>query len=193
VFYNNSPRLIFKGDVMKALAISAVILFTLAGCSSNQTKQVATDAPTQPVETPSTTQEAPSASTNQTASESVVGNPLTDPANILSKRSVYFDFDQYSIKNDYKDLIEAHAKYLAANSNAKVTLEGNADERGTREYNLALGQKRATAVKQMLNLLGANDSQIETVSYGKEKPVSTGSDESSWGLNRRVDIRYLEE
>jgi peptidoglycan-associated lipoprotein len=178
---------------MRALAISAILLLTLVGCSGNQTKPVAMDKPAQPVETPSVTQETPAASTNQTSSQNVAGNPLTDPANILSKRSVYFDFDQYRIKTVYKDIIEAHAKYLVSNSNAKVTLEGNADERGTREYNLALGQKRAASVKQMLNLLGVNDSQIETVSYGEEKPVSTGSDEYSLSLNRRVDIRYLGE
>jgi peptidoglycan-associated lipoprotein len=197
VFYNTTLRPIFQGDVMRALAISAILLLTLVGCSGNKTKPTASpeamDTSAQTADTSSATQEAPAASTSEASTSNVSGNPLTDPANILSHRKVYFDFDDYSIKAYYKDLIEAHAKYLVNNPSAKVTLEGHADERGTREYNLALGQKRATAVKQMMNLLGANDSQIETVSYGEEKPASAGTGEYSWSLNRRVEIRYLGE
>jgi peptidoglycan-associated lipoprotein len=118
------------------------------------------------------------------------GNPLKDPRSPLSKRSVYFDFDSYVVKDEYKPLIEAHAKYLQSNRNAKMTIQGNADERGSREYNIALGQRRADTVKRMMLLLGATDVQVETVSFGKEKPKSEGHDESAWAENRRDDIVY---
>jgi peptidoglycan-associated lipoprotein len=117
-------------------------------------------------------------------------NPLKDPANILSKRSVYFDFDAYAIKDDYKSLLEAHAKYLQANRGAHMTVEGNTDERGSREYNIALGQRRADAAKRMMMLFGATDAQIDTVSFGKEKPKNPGHDESAWVENRRDDLVY---
>jgi peptidoglycan-associated lipoprotein len=117
-------------------------------------------------------------------------DPLTDPASPLAKRSVYFDFDSFVVKPEFQSLVEAHGKYLSTHPNRRVVIEGNADERGSREYNLALGQKRAEAVKSRLRLLGVAESQIETVSFGEEKPVATGSDEASWALNRRADLNY---
>jgi peptidoglycan-associated lipoprotein len=115
-------------------------------------------------------------------------SPLKDPNNILSKRNIYFDYDSDAIKAEYRPLIEAHAKYLLANANAKMIVQGNTDERGTREYNLSLGQRRSVAVKQALNLLGVKDSQIETVSYGEEKAAQNCADEACFGQNRRADI-----
>jgi peptidoglycan-associated lipoprotein len=121
-------------------------------------------------------------------------NPiLTDPNNILSKRSVYFDYDSFAVKNEYRATVQAHAQYLRDNAAAKVLLQGNADERGSREYNLALGQKRADSVRSAMTLSGAKDSQIEAVSLGEEKPRATGHDEASWTENRRTDIRYQGE
>ncbi len=120
-------------------------------------------------------------------------NPLKDPNNVLSKRNIYFDYDSDSIKAEYKPLIEAHAKYLLANSSAKVILQGNTDERGTREYNLSLGQRRSVAVKKSLNLLGVQDKQIETVSFGEEKAAQNCADEACFQGNRRVDIAYENE
>jgi peptidoglycan-associated lipoprotein len=117
-------------------------------------------------------------------------NPLTDPNNILSRRSVYFDFDSYVVKDEYKSLVVAHAQYLRDNSNAKAMVQGNTDERGSREYNLALGQRRSDAVKYVMTLSGARESQVESVSLGEEKPRATGHDEASWAENRRADIRY---
>ena len=117
-------------------------------------------------------------------------DPFTDPNNPLSKKSVYFDFDSFVVKSEYQPVIEAHGKYLAANTGRQINVEGNTDERGGREYNLALGQKRAEAVKQRLLLMGARDGQIETVSFGKEKPRATGSTEEAWAQNRRADIVY---
>lgn len=120
-------------------------------------------------------------------------NPLKDPNNILSKRNVYFDFDSDAVKTEYRPLLEAHAKYLLANASAKVILQGNADARGTREYNLSLGQRRSVAVKKSLNLLGVQDAQIETVSYGEEKADENCADESCYKTSRRVDIVYENE
>lgn len=120
-------------------------------------------------------------------------NPLTDPKNILSKRSIYFDFDSYVVKDEFKSLMVAHANYLRSNAGARTLLQGNTDERGSREYNLALGQRRADAVKYAMTLSGAKEAQIESVSLGEEKPRATGHDEASWAENRRVDIRYQGE
>ena len=117
-------------------------------------------------------------------------SPLTDPTNILSKRSIYFEFDLYDVKDEFKPLIEAHAKYLRDNASAKMLVQGNTDERGGREYNLALGQRRADAVKKMLMLLGAREAQVESVSLGEEKPRAQGSGEESLAQNRRSDILY---
>jgi peptidoglycan-associated lipoprotein len=114
-------------------------------------------------------------------------NPLKDPNNILSKRNIYFDYDSDAVKAEYRSIIDAHAKYMLANANAKMILQGNTDERGTREYNLSLGQRRAVAVKKALNLSGVKDSQIETVSYGEEKSTQNCNGDSC-DKDRRVDI-----
>ena len=120
-------------------------------------------------------------------------NPLKDPSNILSKRNIYFDFDSDAVKAEFRPMIEAHAKYLTAHAAAKVVLQGNTDERGTREYNLSLGQRRSVAVKKALNLLGVQDKQIETVSFGEEKATEACADEACSKTNRRVDIVYENE
>jgi len=120
-------------------------------------------------------------------------SPLKDPSNILSKRSIYYDFDKYEIKDEYKPLVEAHARYLREHTDAKMLIQGNTDERGSREYNIALGQRRAESLKRMLVLLGARESQIESVSLGEEKPRSEGHDEPAWAQNRRSDILYAGE
>lgn len=117
-------------------------------------------------------------------------DPLNDPKGILAKRSVYFDYDSYTVKDEFKPVVEAHAKYLAANKGRRIIIQGNTDDRGGREYNLALGQKRAEAVRRALALLGVSDAQMEAVSLGKEKPKATGSDEAAWAENRRADIVY---
>lgn len=122
--------------------------------------------------------------------ETASTDPLNDPKGVLAKRSVYFDFDSYVVKNEFKPVVEAHSKYLSANKGRKVVIQGNTDERGGREYNLALGQKRAEAVRKSMALLGVSDAQLEAVSFGKEKPKALGSDEASWAENRRSDIVY---
>lgn len=117
-------------------------------------------------------------------------NPLKDPNNILSKRNIYFDYDSDAVKAEYRPIIEAHAKYLLAHADAKMIVQGNTDERGTREYNLSLGQRRSVAVKKALNLLGVNDGQIETVSYGEEKVTANCADDACFAQNRHADIVY---
>ena len=114
-------------------------------------------------------------------------NPLKDPSNILSKRNIYFDFNSDAVKAEYRPIVEAHAKYMLAHPDAKMIVQGNTDEKGTREYNLSLGQRRAVAVKQALNLLGVKDGQIETVSYGEEKATQNCSG-AACDKDRRADI-----
>ena len=109
---------------------------------------------------------------------------------LSQKKSVYFDFDNYEIKKDYAALLEMHAKFLVANPGVSIKVEGNADERGGAEYNLALGQKRADAVTKALLLYGVNAKQVESISWGKEKPKATGHDEAAWAQTRRGDLVY---
>ena len=113
---------------------------------------------------------------------------LAGPANTV--KTIYFDFDSYVLKPEFQSVIEAHARDLTADTSRKIAIEGHTDERGGREYNLALGQKRAEAVRRALGLSGVTDSQVEAVSFGKEKPAASGFDESSAAKNRRAEIRY---
>ncbi len=122
--------------------------------------------------------------------EGFQGSALDDPDSPLSVRVIYFEYDSSEVSADYRPAIEAHAAYLAANPDVIVTLEGHADERGSREYNLALGDRRAEVVRRQLILLGASAGQNRTVSYGEERPIGLGHDESSWQQNRRVEIIY---
>jgi peptidoglycan-associated lipoprotein len=124
------------------------------------------------------------------AAAAVKADPLNDPASPLAKRSVYFPFDVDAIQPDDKATIQAHGKYLSEHADVKIRVEGNADERGSSEYNLALGQRRANNTKKALMLSGAKANQIETVSFGEEKPKALGHDEASWAQNRRADINY---
>jgi peptidoglycan-associated lipoprotein len=121
------------------------------------------------------------------------GDPRKDPASPLSKRSVYFDFDSFVVKDEFRPALEAHAAYLLSRRDAKVVLQGNTDERGSREYNLALGQKRAEAVRKVLLVLGVPDGQLEAVSFGEEKPRNEAATEEAFAENRRVDVVYADE
>jgi peptidoglycan-associated lipoprotein len=130
------------------------------------------------------------AAVDVTAGRKDPASALKDPASILSKRQIFFDYDKYDVKDEYRPLIEAHAKYLRENPNAKMLIQGNADERGSREYNVALGQRRSDNVKKMLILLGARDSQLESVSLGEEKPACNEHNEECWAKNRRGEMLY---
>jgi peptidoglycan-associated lipoprotein len=120
-------------------------------------------------------------------------DPRKDPASPLSKRSIYFDYDSNVVKDDYRPVIEAHAAYLLAHKDARVILQGNTDDRGSREYNLALGQRRAEAVRKSLSVLGVGEPQMEAVSFGEEKPRVVGETEQAYAENRRADIVYSDE
>lgn len=167
-----------------ALVLSSALLITACGSSVKLDDKAK-------VEERSTT---PTTSTADTRSVAPVTagstDPLNDPKGVLAKRSIYFDYDSFIVKDEFKPVVEAHAKYLTANKGRKIIIQGNTDERGGREYNLALGQKRAEAVRKSLSLLGVPDSQMEAVSLGKEKPKAIGSDEAAWAENRRSDIVY---
>ncbi len=183
----------------KQLLVSVMLAAFLAACSSKQVKEepkaaVEDKSPAVTATAPEPAKEAaPTAETAPTTDQKMSMNPLKDPSNILSKRSIYFDFDKDEVKPEFQALVEAHAKYLSSHADAKVALQGNADDRGSREYNLALGQRRSVAVKKAMNVLGVNDKQIETVSYGEEKPRCTDKAEACWAENRRVDIIYAGE
>ncbi|MDP2870420.1 peptidoglycan-associated lipoprotein Pal [Methyloversatilis sp.] len=179
------------------IAIATLTLALLAGCSSSGPEQPA--APTEsktPVAPsgPSGTPVAPPAVSGKTMTpEEALMASLKDPNSPLSKRIIYFDYDSYAIKDSYASLISAHAKVLAANPKLKMLIQGNTDERGSREYNLALGQRRAEAVKRSLMLLGVQEAQIESVSLGEEKPRMEGSDEAAYAENRRSEMLYSGE
>ena len=166
--------------------VSSLFAAVLAGCGSSPTAEQSGA----PVESRSGVVATVNAS-------DVPGNGLprvlTDPNSILSKRSVYFDLDSYVVKDEHRELVAAHAKFLTQNQQFKVLLQGNTDERGSSEYNLSLGQKRSEALKKSLVLLGVKESQIESVSLGKEKPKNAGHDEAAWAENRRADILYSGE
>lgn len=165
---------------MNKILISIVLANLLVACASEKPQEPAA-APAPVVETP-----APAPA----PAPVVAVDPLNDPTSILAKRSVYFPFDVSAVQEADKPIVEAHGKYLSEHPDRKVRVEGNCDERGSNEYNLALGQRRADSVKKMLILSGAKASQIETVSYGEEKPVCTEHDEACWKQNRRSDIKY---
>jgi peptidoglycan-associated lipoprotein len=110
---------------------------------------------------------------------------------VLAQKIIYFDFDKSDIKPEFADLITAHAHNLTVHANVKVKLEGNTDERGTREYNIGLGERRAQAVRRALMLQGVSESQITTVSFGAERPAAEGDDEAAWAKNRRVELVYV--
>lgn len=174
---------------MKKVLSSTMLVALLAGCAGQEVKE----QPKAAVE-----ERAPAAklagAEARPAEQAAVGvSPLKDPKNILSKRSVYYDYDKNDVKDEYKPLVEAHAKYLTGHKEAKVAVQGNCDERGSREYNIALGNRRADSVRKMMNVLGVPDSQVETVSFGEEKPRAACHDESCWKENRRADIVYQGE
>lgn len=178
---------------MNRLLLSALLVGLIAACSSVPQEQDPSAVEDRNIGEAVDRPGIKPAESQPLTDKSLAGDALTNPDNILSKRSVYYDFDSNLIKDEYKPVVAAHARYLRQHNDTAMRIEGNADERGSREYNLALGQRRANAVKQMMQLLGAHTDQIETVSYGEEKPRATGEDEASWAENRRSDIVYRGE
>lgn len=171
---------------MNKLLIPALLTLLMVGCSSTPSGPEQTGAPVE-------TRDGVATVTAGGIDSRKLPPELTDPKNILSKRSIYFDLDKFEVKPEYKDLVSAHAKFLSNNRQFKMLIQGNTDERGSREYNLALGQKRSDAVKKMITLLGAREEQVESVSLGEEKPKNEGHDEAAWAQNRRGDMLYSGE
>lgn len=176
---------------MKKICLSLLASALLAACASQQPAPVSEPTSQTAGQSSSGTEAATAGSAATGANIAGAWSVLTDPNNILSKRVVYFDLDKYNVKDDYSALVKAHAAFLNTNKNAQVSLQGHTDERGTAEYNLALGQKRADAVKRALTAgYGVDSGRIETISYGKEMPAAQGSNEEAWAKNRRVEIVY---
>ena len=181
----NPIRTVRPASAAAALAALAAAL-ALAGCASS----VKLDEP--PVESRDPNAAAGGAGgagASGTSQSQVASVDLSQQQATAAPRIVYFDFDSFVVKDEFRPVVEANAKQLNGDRKKKVVIEGHTDERGGREYNLALGQKRAEAVAKSLTLLGVQDTQVEAVSYGKERPAVTGSDESAWAQNRRAELR----
>ncbi|MDH5326351.1 MAG: peptidoglycan-associated lipoprotein Pal [Gammaproteobacteria bacterium] len=173
-----------------SLAILPVLL--LAGCfgSTGDVKEAAPPEDTVAVEDQAPAQDtAPPAGEEMVAEQAPV-DPLDDPNNVLATRTVYFDFDSSTVRDDALPVIRAHAEHLVSNPSLMFTLEGHADERGTREYNLALGERRADSVRRLLLANGVAANQINVISYGEERPAKLGHDDSAWDANRRAELVY---
>ena len=168
----------FNTSAWSAIVISALLF---AGCSSTGTKDG----------DPGAAVEDGGASTMGASQGGTwSGNPLDNPNSLLSTKTIYFDFDQSTIRSEFIDVLRAHAAYLNTNRSSNVLIEGHADERGSREYNIALGERRANTIKRFLQAEGVSAAQIDTISYGEERPVALGQGEASWAQNRRGVLDY---
>jgi len=172
--------------MLKRTIYSLAIVALIAGCSSG----------TKLNDTPVTDRSGSMGGAGNQGAATAVAPVTIDPnagtaqGPMGVERIVYFDYDSYTVKPEFQSVIDGHARFLKANPQRRVSIEGHTDDRGGREYNLALGQKRSEAVRRALTLLGVNDSQIEAVSFGKEKPAVQGADESAYAQNRRVELNY---
>ena len=166
--------------------LALVFAVSISACKTTEpaTDTTDTDATDTKPETPVTTAAAPDPRDYTDARN------FDNSESLLSKRVIYFDFDKSEVKSEYRAIVAAHAAYVSAHGSARVTLEGHADERGTREYNLGLGERRGNSISGLLSAAGAMGSQLDTVSYGEERPVCRVSDENCWWQNRRVEIVY---
>ena len=169
----------------KSVAFIASAAALLAACSSptKLTETTVQEKSTEPAPVQADTREIKPVETGTV-------DPLNDPKGVLANRSVYFDYDSFVVRDDGRPVVENHSAYLNKNKQRKVLIQGNTDERGGTEYNLALGQKRAEAVRRAMGSLGVAEGQMEAVSLGEEKPKATGSNEAAWAENRRADIVY---
>jgi len=164
------------------------VSLAVSACASKRPKSAPPPPPAEAITGAEASGANAAAAAGANAAEEETAGPQ---AGLLAKRVVYFDFDSSEIKGEGTDIVAAHAKYLASHSNARVRLEGHTDERGSREYNIGLGERRAQSVRRALLLQGASDGQITTVSYGEERPAAAGHDETAWAKNRRVEFVYL--
>jgi peptidoglycan-associated lipoprotein len=183
---SKTPRSI---AMRSSIVIAGLVTILIAACSSQ---------PPAPEQRPAAVEDRSPSTVDTSAVKSTTIDPyslaaLKDPNSPLSKRSVFFDYDSFIVKDEFKSLLVQHGKFLAANPQIKMLIQGNADDRGSREYNLALGQKRAEAVKKAVLLNGGKEDQVEAVSLGEEKPRCTDQTEDCWGKNRRGDMLYSGE
>jgi peptidoglycan-associated lipoprotein len=165
------------------LTLVLMITFTFAACKSTP----------EPTEAPEPVQEKPPVVETAAAPDArdyTDARNFDNPESLLSKRVIYFDFDKSTIRPEYRGIVQAHAAYLASSGSARMTLEGHADERGTREYNLGLGERRGNAVSGLMSAQGGRGNQLTVVSYGEERPTCRVSDDECWSMNRRVEIVY---
>jgi len=182
--------------ILSATVLAVALGALFAGCSTTTLDEAPVESRSVPADGSSTAAGAAGGAGSGTAQSSVATVDLSkqdDGADgatgLLAQRTVFFDFDSFVVKDEYRSMLEAHAKVLSANRGKRMTLEGHTDERGGREYNLALGQKRADAVLRSMVLLGVQDVQLEAVSFGEERPAVQGSDEAAWAKNRRVELK----
>ncbi|HEY6721293.1 MAG TPA: peptidoglycan-associated lipoprotein Pal [Burkholderiales bacterium] len=175
---------------MKKALFSAMALVFIYGCASQPAETETKPVPATPAQT---LPDAPPPATRPLQPSAVQVDPLKDPNSGLSKRSVFYELDKYDVQDQYRPVLQAHGKYLAEHRGTKMLVQGNCDERGSREYNIALGQKRAEGVKRMLVLMGATEAQVEPVSLGEEKPRCGDHGEACWSQNRRSDMLYSGE
>ncbi len=167
------------------LLLALVFAVAISACKTTEPEETTTE----PTETAPVVEEATTAPAPDPRDFTDARN-FDNSESLLSKRVIYFDFDKSEVKSEYRSIVAAHAAYVSAHGSARVTLEGHADERGTREYNLGLGERRGNAISGLLSAAGAMGSQLDTVSYGEERPVCRVSDENCWWQNRRVEIVY---
>lgn len=169
-----------------ALRFLALVMLAaiLAACAREVVEEPEPPEPEQPAEP------APAETEPLDARDHTDARNLDNPDSLLNQRVIYFEFDRSNVRSQFRPIIEAHAEYLRANSSARVILEGHADERGSREYNLGLGERRGSAVEDLLSAGGVSSDQIEVVSYGEERPVCRESNEDCWQRNRRTEIVY---
>ncbi|MBM4207036.1 MAG: peptidoglycan-associated lipoprotein Pal [Gammaproteobacteria bacterium] len=178
------------------LIVMLITVFALSGCSEDEAAEGLNNANQNAASgindasTSGLTGMAGPGYTGITGNNAWLGPEFSDPNNPLSRSTIYFIYDSSDVQPDFIPVINAHARYLAAHPNQKLTLEGHADERGSPEYNIALGDQRAKAVAAMMKAQGASDGQMNLVSYGEEKPAVMGNDESSYERNRRVELSY---
>jgi peptidoglycan-associated lipoprotein len=165
------------------LTLALMIAMTLAAC------QTTPEAEPEPEPAPDTSTDVDTSGAPDPRDYTDARN-FDNPESLLSKRVIYFDFDKSTVRPEYRGIVSAHAAYAAANSTARVTLEGHADERGTREYNLGLGERRGNSVTGLMSAQGARGNQLTVVSYGEERPTCRVSEEDCWAMNRRVEIVY---
>lgn len=174
--------------------IILTVVAALAGCGLGPLKkrgeQADTETPDKQVEDNQYSTPSDEEVNKFVSGDTLEVSSLNDPNSPLSQRVMYFDLDSSQIKDADREIITVHAEFLAAHPEITVVLEGHADERGSREYNVALGEKRAKAVKQLMTLQGVAEKQIQVISFGEERPVALGHDSSAWSLNRRVEILY---